>query len=131
MVARELIAALVLLASSGCTEDWDFTFGDPPPIGCGAEECDGGEVCCLDEAGLNPSCRSNCELPSFTVACSRPEHCPGEACCASVTDFDGAECRTSCMGTDLEVCAGTENTCTEGLSCAPNESADGVFVCIE
>ena len=123
------VAALMLPA---CTEDWDFTFGDPPPLSCGTGECDlATQVCCLDEMGENPTCRASCAPPSFTVGCSHPEHCPGEACCASTTEFDGSECKSSCMGTDADVCSGTENTCADGLTCAPTDGGQGVFVCIE
>ncbi len=132
MAARIIASLACATALAGCTEDWDFAFGDPPPLTCGTEECDAaGEVCCLDETGQNPGCRATCELPSITVACSRQEHCPGEACCSSPTEFDGAACRSSCMGTDFDVCPGTENTCAEGFACTPNESAEGVFICVE
>ncbi len=132
VIARLVPCALVACTLGGCTEDWDFTFGDPPPITCGGDECDvATELCCVDEMGENPSCRASCEAPGFTIACSQPAHCPGEACCASTTDFDGSACKVSCMGTDADVCSGTENTCEEGLTCAPNDGGGGVFVCIE
>lgn len=132
---RTTLLAVVTLSCAlcgGCTEDWDFEFGDPPALACGSGECDAlSEVCCLDESGENPMCRASCTAPELTVSCSHPAHCPGEECCASESNFDGAMCKASCAAEDFVVCPGTENTCEDGATCAPNASGEGVFLCIE
>ena len=88
--------------------------GTPPvlevPCGSGGA-CDvsGGDVCCIDEGGsTDGDCGGSCNPGNeASLECNEPSDCTnGDSCCLvfNGSDYDTAECKTTCGVTDEEIC---------------------------
>lgn len=81
-------------------------------VPCGsAGACDlaGGDVCCISQNGsTDGSCDGSCNPGNeASLACNEPSDCSGgDVCCLvfSGSDYDAAECKASCSGSDEVIC---------------------------
>lgn len=105
-------------------------------IVCGDATCPSGVACCVARDASSRKCAAPCGATDQIIACSRPEHCGGEGCCAEAVTYlagctivvERAKCG-ACLsgppkgcegGGSVRMCNATKD-CVSGDVCCPGK----------